>query len=133
VTVTRRHPVSFLAEVGQPVNGAPVPRYYQHADHMEEPEAIVARVTAQVLARHPELAAAIPGPPPPLPCDADLGALRKRCRISVAAIAAACGTGAAEVLSWERRRTVPGGDAGDEYARLVAEMIAMDEEREARS
>jgi hypothetical protein len=111
VTVTRRRPVSFLAEVGQPVNGAPVPRYYQHADHMEEPEAVVA----------------------PLPCDADLGALRKRCRISVAAIAAACGTGAAEVLSWERRRTVPGGDAGDEYARLVAEMIAMDEEREARS
>jgi outer membrane protein TolC len=58
VTVISRRPLSFMADPGAPVNDRPGPRYYRRPhDDLEDPEVIVARANAEVLARNPDLAA----------------------------------------------------------------------------
>lgn len=50
----------------------------------------------------------------------DLQALRKRCGITQATIAAALGVSKTQVVVWEGRHRHPAGTAGSRYARLIA-------------
>lgn len=67
---------------------------------------------------------------------AESGAAREtrlRTRLSLAEVAAQCGTDTGTVQRWETGQRRPRGDAGLKYARLIQELAALDLGTETRA